>query len=81
MNCGRIYACSEFPFHPHVTLGQDLPPDAVGAAVERAIAAWRNYAGPRFFAVERLTFVQNTVENQWQDLAEFTLPAPAYSGR
>ncbi len=80
-NSGRIYSCCDFPFHPHVTLGQDLPPEAVDPAAERASDAWRNYTGPRYFPVERVTFVQNTLENLWQDLAEITLGVPAYSVR
>jgi 2'-5' RNA ligase len=80
-NCGRIYAPCDFPFHPHVTLGQELPPESVDAVAGKAEEAWRKYAGPRYFPVERVTFVQNTVENQWQNLSEMTLGIPAYSVR
>lgn len=62
-------ACNEpFTFHPHVTLAQDLPPGQAVAAAEMAASRWKEFAHPRWFEVDRLTLVQNTLENHWRDL-------------
>jgi 2'-5' RNA ligase len=63
-----------FSFHPHVTLAQDLSPDAVEEIAGVAAARWAAFDGPRSFEVNHLTFVQNTVQNCWVDLEMFTLP-------
>ena len=34
---------------------------------------WAEFRGPRTFRAERAVFVQNTHDNCWVDLAEYTL--------
>ena len=63
-----------FSFHPHITLAQDLSADTVEEVVGVAAARWAEFEGTRSFDVNRLTFVQNTVQNGWVDLEMFTLP-------
>lgn len=60
-----------FPYHPHVTLAQDLEPDSVASVAQLAASRWRDFAGRRSFDLNRLTFVQNTLENRWTDLRAF----------
>ncbi|MBZ5604276.1 MAG: 2'-5' RNA ligase family protein [Acidobacteriia bacterium] len=57
-----------FIYHPHVTLAQDLDPLQVAAVFEKADARWKEFSFPHTFMVDRLTFVQNTLENNWTDL-------------
>ena len=73
LNTGSL-ACEEpFPYHPHLTLAQELAPQELAAAMELAAARWREFPHPRRFTVEKLTFVQNTLENRWTDLAAVDL--------
>ena len=67
LNSGELEFQEPFPYVPHITVAQD--PADVAAAVETAGRRWREYSGMREFTVEKLTFVQNTLENQWVDLA------------
>lgn len=62
-----------FAYHPHLTLAQEVSPEGVEAMRETAIQRWRSYSGPRSFRAERAVLVQNTLNNCWIDLAEFSL--------
>ncbi|SRR5579875_46732 len=68
LNRGLLRFEEPFRYHPHVTLAQDLEPQQVAGAVELAGARWREFQQSRGFTVDRLTFVQNTLENRWMDL-------------
>jgi 2'-5' RNA ligase len=83
LNQGCAKAPELWPYHPHVTLAQDLEPAAVAAARDLAVRRWREYSGPRSFALEHLTFVRRTLgkddcaaENFWVDLKTWELPSP-----
>ncbi len=74
----RALECSEpYPYHPHVTLAQELPPGGVDAATEMAVRRWKEYRGSRQFRADRAVFVQNTVDDLWIDLAEYPLGSVA----
>ena len=69
--------CKElFDYHPHVTLAHDLNPADVAAVAEVAKRRWQEYTGVRDFLVDHVTLVQNTVENDWTNLGEFSLGVP-----
>ncbi|SRR5579884_4031476 len=74
LNQGSLESEEQFLFHPHVTLAQGLDAGAVDEIAARAERRWAEFDGPRHFEVDRLTFVQNTVQNCWVDLETFTLP-------
>ncbi len=76
LNRGACEHLEMFYYHPHVTAAQGLPPADVTKATEVAVSRWAAYEGPRVFSVERVTFVQNTVSNQWRNLKEFELRTP-----
>jgi 2'-5' RNA ligase len=76
LNRGACEHLEMFYYHPHVTLAQGLEGDAVTLASDVAAARWQAYEGKRSFAVERLTLVQNTVQNNWRNLQEFSLRTP-----
>jgi len=70
----RDLQCLEpFPYHPHITLAQDIAHDNVPALHERAGRRWREFPGSRSFRVERAVFVQHTKAGRWLDLAEYNL--------
>jgi 2'-5' RNA ligase len=68
LNSGQLAFEEPFVFHPHVTLAQDMEPPQVAAVLETAAGRWKEYGESRSFVVDRLTFVQNTLENRWTDL-------------
>jgi 2'-5' RNA ligase len=68
LNRGCLGFEEPFTYHPHVTLAQELEPYQVAEACELAAARWREFKYARSFTVDRLTFVQNTLENRWTDL-------------
>jgi 2'-5' RNA ligase len=63
-------------YHPHVTVVQELAPVDVLNAAQFARWRWSEFAHPRTVRVDRLTFVQNTEENSWTDLAMLDLGSP-----
>jgi 2'-5' RNA ligase len=73
LNTGRL-ACEEpFQYYPHLTLAQELAPQELAAAMELAAARWREFPHSRGFTIDKLTFVQNTLQNRWTDLAAMDL--------
>lgn len=72
---GRLSYSEPYPYHPHITLSQDLPPGELPRVFEEASRRWKEYRGPRSFRADKAVFVQNTGRNCWIDLAEFTLGA------
>jgi 2'-5' RNA ligase len=77
MNRSVLDFVEPFDYHPHLTLAQELARDEVAGVRETAVRRWREYAGPRRFRAERAVLVQNTLNNQWIDLAEYSLGAVA----
>jgi 2'-5' RNA ligase len=75
MNTGPLGFKEPFPYHPHVTLAQEIPLPHVTEVHELARKRWREFRGSRTFRAERTTFVQNTLGNCWIDLAEYSLGA------
>jgi 2'-5' RNA ligase len=69
LNRGPLKFDEPFEYHPHVTLAQQLSPEEVESAVANARSRWREFPYSRSFTVDRLTFVQNTLDNRWKDLA------------
>jgi 2'-5' RNA ligase len=69
LNQGPLQFSEPYEYHPHVTLAQQLTNDQVEAATAMARRRWREFPYSHSFTVDRLTFVQNTMENRWADLA------------
>ena len=73
MNTSALAFKEPFPYHPHITLAQEVPHERVGELTESARRQWKEFSGSRTFRAERAVFVRNTVSNFWLDLAEFSL--------
>ena len=73
MNTGSLEFRDPFPYHPHITLAQELPPEQVASTNELAGRLWREFPGPRRFTAEHAVFVQNSLGDCWIDLAEHSL--------
>jgi 2'-5' RNA ligase len=78
LNAGFLKYQEPFPYHPHITLAQNLTHNQSIELAAVARRRWSEFAHSRVFSVESVVFVQNTVENLWVDLASFQLdPAPS----
>ncbi len=77
MNCDALDFREPFPYHPHITLAQEVPHESVAGLIELTERRWNEYRGTRSFRAERAVFVQNTLDNRWIDLAECFLGAVA----
>jgi 2'-5' RNA ligase len=74
----EVLACEEpFAYQPHITLAQEISPDSVPEISAIARRRWVEYASEREFLIDKIAFVQNTIDNQWLDLAECLLAPPA----
>jgi hypothetical protein len=62
-----------FPYHPHVTLAQELPHERVAETEVLARRLWSEFGGERRFLAGNAAFVQNTPAGCWIDLAEYSL--------
>ena len=79
LNGGPLRFEEPFRYHPHIALAQELVPEEVNPALERASRAWRAMAHPRRFLLDVSTFVRNASLDVWIDLEEFrlgTVPVP-----
>ena len=73
MNAGALEFEEPFPYHPHITLAQEIPHQEVRAIYELARRRWQEYRGRGVFRAERTVFVRSTLDNCWIDLAEYRL--------
>lgn len=75
LNTGCLAFEEPFDYHPHVTVAHEMERVCAEEAAEVARERWRKFSGPRCFEVDRLTLVQNTLENRWTDLRGCNLSA------
>jgi hypothetical protein len=73
MNAGSLEFEEPFPYHPHITLAQEVSHEHLPAMHDLAHRRWTEYGGRRTFRAERAVFVQNTISDCWVDLAEYSL--------
>lgn len=76
LNAGCVSCKEPHSYHPHVTVVQELAPVDVLNAAQFARWRWSEFKHSRNVRVDRLTFVQNTAENSWTDLAMLDLGSP-----
>jgi 2'-5' RNA ligase len=70
LNRGALAYKENFPYHPHITIAQDIPPDEAPRLAIIAKERWAGYQGPRGFSVTSLSFVQHVAPSIWTDVAE-----------
>jgi 2'-5' RNA ligase len=73
LNAGTLEFAEPFAYHPHVTLAQDLAPEAVTPAFETVTRRWREYDGPRAFLARTAVWVRNHSGDGWLDLAQYEM--------
>lgn len=73
LNHGIFFAEDLFPFHPHVTVAQNLGTLPFEQVLAAARQRWQECRLPRQFVVEELTLVRNVSPSCWEDLATHRL--------
>ncbi len=69
LNRGPLEYLENFPYHPHITIAQNIPPDQAPRLAAAAREKWAAYCGPRGFVVSSLSFVQHVAPGIWTDVA------------
>jgi 2'-5' RNA ligase len=77
LNTGPLAYKEPFVYHPHITLAQEFPVADTPRLEALARERWREWRGPRSFHAGTATFVQNTNQKLWVDLATYALGQPA----
>ena len=62
-----------FPYHPHITIAQNIPPEDAARIAVIAKQKWADYDGPRSFMVSTLSLVQHVAPAIWADVAALPL--------
>lgn len=73
LNIGGLKYKEPFPFHPHVTLAQELQCDELDELAQVARRRWEDFKFDHVFHVDTVTFVQSANRKKWNDLAHFKL--------
>jgi 2'-5' RNA ligase len=73
LNRGSLEYKENFPYHPHITIAQNITPEQSPQLAAIAKERWAGYQGPRGFLVASLSFVQNVAPSIWMDVAELPM--------
>jgi 2'-5' RNA ligase len=73
LNCGCLKYTENFPYHPHITIAQNILSEDAARMVPIAKRKWAEYRGPRSFMVSVLSFVQHVAPSIWTDVAALSL--------
>ncbi len=73
LSTGLLEFHEPYVYHPHITLAQEIPLADVGPALELARRRWQEWPYKREFLVDNVTFVQNSSDCGWLDLARCSL--------
>ncbi|HXE05009.1 MAG TPA: 2'-5' RNA ligase family protein [Bryobacteraceae bacterium] len=80
LNCGCMKYAEAFPYHPHITIAQNILPEQAEPMAAVARKRWAEYPGPRSFDVSALTFVQHVALQIWADIKTLPLGVAAVAG-
>ena len=73
LNRGCLKYAEPFPYHPHITIAQNILPGQVTGMALIARERWASYRGPRGFTVSVLSLVQHVAPSIWTDVAALPL--------
>lgn len=75
LNQGSLEYREPFPYHPHITLAQNVSAEEARELAGIARGRWADYGGPREFEVSVLSFVQHVAPSIWADVAALPVGA------
>ena len=73
LNTGVFEQVELYDYVPHLTLAQELPPEAFERALGISRRRWKEFGPAKPLRIEALTFVQQQADGAWKDLAELGL--------
>jgi 2'-5' RNA ligase len=73
LNIGPVEYHEPYPYHPHITLAQNIDPKSVPEIYQLARRRWQEAGLPKRFIIDTMHFVQNTAGNRWIDLMSYEL--------
>ncbi len=73
LNQGALQSVEPFPFHPHLTLAQQIPGASVAETLQTARRMWSECPYSPTFTVHTLDFVQNVNPTLWETRSEYLL--------
>jgi 2'-5' RNA ligase len=73
LNCGPLEYKENFPYHPHITIAQNILAEDAPRMAAIARERWAQYQGPRGFPVSTLSLVQHVASSIWADVASLPL--------
>jgi len=73
LNGGALAAADYFPFHPHLTIAQEIEAGDVARVLDLAARRWGENPHSRTFPVQTLTLVQNVGPERWETVGECAL--------
>jgi 2'-5' RNA ligase len=73
LNTGVLQQTELYRYVPHITLGQDLPPEDFERALELSRRRWKEFGTPPPLQIETVTFVERQPDGIWKNLAEMGL--------
>jgi 2'-5' RNA ligase len=80
LNHGCLQYSEVFPYHPHITIAQNIRPEEVAPMARIARDRWAAWRGPRGFDVAALSFVQHVALSVWADVARLPLGVESAAG-
>jgi 2'-5' RNA ligase len=81
LDTGCVCHECQYPFHPHITIAQDMDRQDAERVSDLVRERWAMYDGPRDFTIDRLAFVRNESPWVWRDLADIDLADPVPASR
>jgi 2'-5' RNA ligase len=81
LNRGCLKYTEPFPYHPHITIAQNILAEDSERLVQIAKERWAKYQGQRSFSVTVLSFVQQVAPLIWVDVAALPLGVAVSVGR
>jgi 2'-5' RNA ligase len=81
LNSGILASREQWPYMPHLTIVKMATEEQALRAFEIARERWSQYKGSPRIAIEELTFVRESENNTWVDLAPIPLGRSLVSGK
>ncbi len=73
LNTGALEQAEAYQYLPHITLGQELPPESFEGALDLSERRWQQFNPRPSLRVDAVTFVQQCADGSWKDLTELGL--------
>lgn len=70
IGAGALASDDYFPFHPHLTIAQEIEPGKVARLLDLARQRWQEYPLSRTYSAQTLTLVRNVSAERWETVAE-----------